>query len=79
MTKHVATKRILKSNVDLIVKAMKNPFISEEDKNLLSLIYIDNQDFNFIADQLSVSEPTVKFRHKRLLDRISNLIESGNL
>lgn len=74
MTEHIKTKHILKEDISVLMRILSNDFISDEDKVLLRLIYIDRQDFNFIADKFNVCEQTIKKRHRLILQKVSKII-----
>lgn len=77
MTEHIKTKRKLKEDIKTFADIMKSPYISEEEKNLLNMIYIDKKDYRLIGDTIGISESTVKKRHKDLIKKISKILQTG--
>lgn len=77
MTDHIRTKHKLKEDIKTFADIMKSPYVSDEEKQLLNMIYIDRKDYRLIGDTLGMSESTVKKRHKDLVKKISKIIEAG--
>ena len=48
--------------------------ISEEDKTLMRLHYIENKNFAYIADVLGYSESWVKRKHLRILKKLDKIL-----
>lgn len=48
--------------------------ISETDKEVLRLHYLEQKDFQFIADKLGYSESWVRKRHYRALNKVRKLL-----
>lgn len=48
--------------------------LSDDDKQIMRMHYIQEKDFGYIADELGYSEATVKLRHKRAIMKLSKLI-----
>lgn len=48
--------------------------LSEINKQILRMYYIQEKDFGYIADELGFSIDTVKQRHRKSLKKISNVI-----
>lgn len=48
--------------------------LSDEDKQIMRMHYIQEKDFGFIADELGYSEATVKLRHKKAIMKLSKLL-----
>ena len=73
MSHHIETRRKLQevplvSEFEAILKLCT---LSDEDKNILRMHYIQKKDFRYIADSLGYSEKTIKQRHKDALRKIS--------
>ncbi len=76
MSEHIDTRRRLKS-IPLIsdFNALLNLCtLSEEDKEILRLHYIQEKDFRYIGDRLGYSERTIKERHREALRKISHAL-----
>ncbi len=48
--------------------------LSQADKQILILHYIDGKDFKYIGDTLGFSESTIKKRHKKALNKLKKLL-----
>lgn len=73
MSRHIETRRKLQA-VPLVseFEAILNLCtLSDEDKNILRMHYIQKKDFRYIADTMGYSEKTIKQRHKDALRKIS--------
>lgn len=77
MTEHLKIKHKIKEDIKTYADLLKSPLLSEDDKKLLNMIYIDKQDYRFIGDTFGISESTVKKRHKDLLNKIGKMIQAG--
>ena len=51
-----------------------NLMISEEDKTIMRLHYLDDKNFAFIADYLGYSVSWIKKRHLRILRKVTKLL-----
>ena len=76
MTKHIDTRRRIQGIADIssFTDLLDKTTLSDEDKNLLKLHYIQGKDFRYIGDMLGYSESTIKRRHKKALVKISKLL-----
>lgn len=72
---HIETRRKLKDIYDITTfhQLLEKVTISQEDKELMNLHYIENKDFRYIADCLGYSEATIKRKHRKILNKISKL------
>ena len=48
--------------------------LSDEDKEIIRMHYLQKKDFNYIADMLGYTEGTIKLRHKKAIMKLSKLI-----
>jgi len=48
--------------------------LTDEDKELLKLHYLQGKDFRYIGDILGFSESTIKKRHKKALQKLSKIL-----
>lgn len=76
MSKHIETRQKLKGIADIssFTTLINSSTLSDNDKKILYLHYIDEKDFRFIGDMLGYSESTIKRRHKKALIKISKLL-----
>lgn len=77
MTEHVKIKRKLKEDIKTFDDMMRCKYLSEEEKQLAMMIYIDRKDYRLIGDTIGISESTVKKRHKDLIKKISKILQAG--
>lgn len=76
MSEHIDTRKKLKGIADIssFTTLINSSTLSDNDKKILYLHYIDEKDFRFIGDMLGYSESTIKRRHKKALIKISKLL-----
>ena len=48
--------------------------LSDTDKEILRLHYLQDKDFSYIADALGYDPQTIKLKHKRAIIKISKLL-----
>lgn len=74
--KHIETRRKLKE-IPLTAtfeNVLELCTLSEMDKQILRLHYIEEKDFRYIGDVLGYSEKSIKERHREALRKISYAI-----
>jgi RNA polymerase sigma factor (sigma-70 family) len=49
--------------------------LSDSDKSILRLHYLEDKDFRYIGDTLGLAEQTVKIRHRNALKKIKEALE----
>ena len=76
MSDHIDVRRRIKSipSVASFNELLEMSTLSDEDKEILRLHYLQEKDFRFIGDTLGFSESTIKYRHKKALKKLSKLI-----
>ena len=76
MSKHIETRNKLKGIADIssLTDLLNKSTISDDDKLLLRLHYLQGKDFRYIGDMLGYSESTIKQRHRRILKKISKIL-----
>lgn len=76
MSEHIDTKHKLKeiASISSFTELINSSTISDTDKQLLKLHYIQEKDFRYIGDMLGFSESTIKRRHKKALMKLSKLL-----
>lgn len=74
-SEHVKTRRKVKSIADIkdFDDLLNRSTLSEEDKEIMRLHYIEEKDFRYIGDLLGFSEATIKYRHRKALRKIGKL------
>ena len=75
-TEHVTTRqRIQKiASITTFNELLEASTLSQDDKEMLRLHYVEEKDFRYIGDVLGYSESTIKRRHKKALTKISKLL-----
>lgn len=53
---------------------LENSMLSEKEKKLMQLYYVEKKPFDYIADELGYSKAGVIKMHQRILKRIEALI-----
>lgn len=76
MSKHIETRKFIKEIANIVDfdKMLDSVTLSKEDKSLIRLHYIEQKDFRYIADILGYAESTIKYRHKKALQKISRIL-----
>lgn len=76
MTDHIRTRQKLKDIclIDTFDGLLEQCTLSDTDKQLLRLHYIQEKDFRYIGDTLGYSEATIKARHKKALRKLGSLL-----
>ena len=76
MSDHIETRRKLR-NVPLVTdfeSILSACTLTDEDKDILRMHYLDGHDLSYIADMLGYSERTIKSRHKQALKKIAKAL-----
>jgi DNA-directed RNA polymerase specialized sigma subunit len=76
MTEHIRIKHKLEniSRVSEFENILADCKISDEDKEILRLIYVKRKTVGYIADTLGYSENTVKRKHDNALKLLNDLL-----
>ena len=76
MSKHIETRKQVKEIADIssFNSLINSTTLSDIDKRILVLHYIDDKSFQYIGDMLGFSESTIKRRHKKALQKISKIL-----
>ncbi len=76
MTNHIKIKRKLKQIPTKIEfnSLLENAMVSEKERRLMQMYYVDQKDFDYIADVMGYSKAGVIKMHQRILKRIEALI-----
>ena len=75
-SKHIETRRKLMAIADIneFLELLDRCILTEDDKKLMKMHYIDGKDFRFIGDSLGFSECWMKERHRKIVSKISGLL-----
>jgi RNA polymerase sigma factor (sigma-70 family) len=76
MTEHVATRRKLKEipRIATFRQVLDESTLTEQEKEIITLHYLDDKDYRFIGDKLGFSETTIKRKHQKALKKISKIL-----
>ena len=76
MTKHIETRAKLKDIVKIstLVELLDNCNLTDEDREIIKLHYINHKELDFIADTLGYSLSAIKKKHKRILTKIDKML-----
>lgn len=75
-TEHIITRNKVKgiASITTFNELLDASTLSEEDKEMLRLHYVEEKDFRYIGDMLGYSESTIKRRHKKALIKLNALL-----
>lgn len=75
-TEHVKTRKQIKdiASISTFNDLLEASTLSAEDKEVLKMHYLEDKDFRYIGDTLGLSEQTIKYRHKKALQKLSKLL-----
>ena len=76
MSEHIETRKKIQriADVQTFQQLLDQSTLSDIDKSILSLHYLQDKDFRFIGDTLGFSESTIKKRHRKILSKLSRLL-----
>lgn len=60
--------------ISTLLSILDDCAITETDRNIIIMHYVNGYNFDFIADSLGYSVSAIKKKHKRILDKISKII-----
>ena len=69
------TRKKLKgiSSVDEFRSILERTMLSDEEKQILILYYKEKKSLAYIADELGMSETTVKRKHRKMLMKLGSI------
>lgn len=76
MREHIETRRKLKNMYDVraLDDLLNRCILTEEEKHITRMHYLQGKELTFIGDMLGYSESTIKRKHKHILSKLSNLL-----
>lgn len=76
MSTHIETRNKLKEipKVSTLVELLDNCTLSDEDKEIIKMHYVQGKNLAYIGDILGYSEAAIKKKHKRILSKISKIL-----
>lgn len=74
MTEHIRRKHILEGmSRTEIEKLLDETVLSEEERELMTLLYLKRKPLGYVADIMGFSESGTKKMHQRIIKRMTNL------
>lgn len=75
-SKHIQTRHKIQEIPDIksFNGLLNNSTLSDIDKQMLKMHYLQGKDFRYIGDTLGFSESTIKKRHKKALQKLNKLL-----
>jgi DNA-directed RNA polymerase specialized sigma subunit len=76
MTKHIELKHKVK-NINRKTdfnSLLEESMLSEIEKKIMVMYYLENKQMNYIADELGYSEQGIIKMHKRILNKLESLL-----
>ena len=69
------TRKKLKgiSSVDEFRSILERTMLSDEEKQILILYYKEKKSLSYIADELGMSDTTVKRKHRKMLMKLGSI------
>lgn len=76
MTEHIATRKKLKEIVEIktFSELLNRCILSEEERRIMDLHYLEYKDFRYIGDLLGFSEGAIKKKHRRILRKLNQVL-----
>lgn len=76
MTEHIKTRHKIKNIADLKTfdELLSISTLSEKDRQILRMHYLEEKDFRYISDYLGFSESAIKKRHRKALAKLGKLL-----
>lgn len=76
MSTHIDTRRKVKEIADIssFHSLINSVTLSDTDRTILELHYVEHKDFRYIGDMLGYSEATIKRRHKMALQKLNKIL-----
>lgn len=75
-SEHIKTRSKIKQIADVhtFTDLLDACTLTEEDKELIILHYLQGKDFRYIGDTLGFSESTIKKRHRKILQKLNKVL-----
>lgn len=75
-TEYIKMKRKVKEIPDIrsFNSLLEASTLSDLDKEIVRMYYLQERDFSYIADSLGYNEQTVKAKHKKAIIKLSKLL-----
>lgn len=74
MTDHISLKHRIENMRKSEIRALLDDVVlSEDERSIMELIYIEKKPLGYVADVMGYSESGIKKIHCRIIKRINNL------
>ena len=75
-SEHIKTRNKVKeiASITTFNELLDACTLTDEDKEILKMHYLQGKDFRYIGDTLGFSESTIKKRHKKALQKLNKLL-----
>ncbi len=75
-SEHIETRQKIKdiARVDVFRELLDSCTLSDIDKQILCMHYLEERDYAYIGDVLGFSESGIKKRHRKALKKISRVL-----
>lgn len=76
MTEHIRIRAKLKeiTEIKTFSELLDRCILSENERRIMDLHYLEDKDFRFIGDALGFSEGAIKKKHRKILKKLNNLL-----
>lgn len=76
MTNHIEARRKLQQicEVKEFEQILKQCILTEDERTILRLHYLEGKNLAYIGDVLGWSESTVKAKHRKILKKLNNFL-----
>lgn len=76
MTKHIEIKHKIQSinKRSTFESIVNDSMLSDVEKQMLKMYYVDRKSFDYISDELGYSKAGILKMHKRVLNKLSELL-----
>jgi RNA polymerase sigma factor (sigma-70 family) len=76
MSTHIDTRKKLQNipRISSLMELLDSCTLSDEDKEIIKMHYVQNKTLSYIADILGYSESTIKKKHKKILSKLNKLL-----
>lgn len=77
MSDHMNTRHYIENIPELgeFNNLLNRSTLSQEDKTLMYMHYVEDKDFRYIGDMFGYSESWVKKKHRKIIKKLGKLIE----
>lgn len=77
MTENIRTRRAIINIADIKTfrELLDSCTLSDEEKQIMEMHYIDKKTYAYIADALGYAEITVAKKHSRIISKLSRIIK----